>query len=81
MLITNLYLNTDRVLPDILSCTDENFYEFVETFLGSLHARILQYQHINSVLCFLVSEEPYDMLTVDIDDLELEKLTKEVLFD
>ena len=70
MSIANVFIHIDGEIAEILSYTNEKFYKFVETCLGSLHARILQCQHINSIPCFLLTEAPCSMFLLDIDDPE-----------
>ncbi|CAF1245692.1 unnamed protein product [Rotaria sordida] len=78
MSLTNIYLDTSRLPDDILSYTDQRFYDFVESFLGKLHSRLLAQLHISSVPCFLLTENPCAIFNMDIDDEILEKLSKEI---
>ncbi|CAF3331205.1 unnamed protein product [Rotaria sp. Silwood2] len=78
MFVTNFYLNTSRLPHDVLSYTDQDFYNFVEMFLGKLHARLLSYLHINSVPCFLLTENPCSIFSLDIEDEVLEQLSREI---
>ncbi|CAF1345205.1 unnamed protein product [Rotaria sordida] len=77
MSVAHYYLNTSQLPNDVLSYTDQDFYNFVEMFLGKLHARLLSYLHISSVPCFLLTENPCAILTLDIDDEVLEQLSQE----
>ncbi|CAF4947978.1 unnamed protein product, partial [Rotaria sp. Silwood1] len=78
MSLTNIYLDTSRLPDDVLSYTDQRFYDFVESFLGKLHSRLLAQLHISSVPCFLLTENPCAIFNMDIDDEILEKLSKEI---
>ncbi|CAF1369097.1 unnamed protein product [Rotaria sp. Silwood1] len=78
MFVTNFYLNTSRLPNDVLSYTDQDFYNFVEMFLGKLHAHLLSYLHINSVPCFLLTENPCSIFSLDIEDEVLEQLSREI---
>ncbi|CAF2639590.1 unnamed protein product [Rotaria sp. Silwood2] len=78
MSFTSFYLDTSRLPDDVLSYTDQVFYNFVEMHLGKLHARLLSYLHISSVPCFLLTENPCGIFALDIDDEVLEQLSQEV---
>ncbi|CAF3587897.1 unnamed protein product [Rotaria socialis] len=74
----SFFLDTSRLPDDVLSYTDEVFYTFVEVHLGRIHARLLSYLQIRSVPCFLLTENPCEILTLDIDDKVLEQMSQEI---
>jgi hypothetical protein len=80
MSLTNFFFDLGRVPDDVLSYTDQSFYDFVETFTGKIHARILALLHISSVPCFLLTENPCAILTMDIEDEMLRTLNQEACF-
>ncbi|CAF3565499.1 unnamed protein product [Rotaria socialis] len=74
----SFFLDTSRLPDDVLSYTDEAFYNFVEVHLGRINARLLSYLQISSVPCFLLTENPCEILTLDIDDEVLEQMSQEI---
>ncbi|CAF1200566.1 unnamed protein product [Didymodactylos carnosus] len=52
----------------------------VRDLLGCLHARLLQFRHIDSVPCFLLTHDVCDVLKVEIDDTELDAIRDEICY-
>ncbi|CAF3952745.1 unnamed protein product [Rotaria sp. Silwood2] len=69
--------NDGNVLPDnVMEFQDERFFEFVKGFAGEKLATLLEYQDIKNVHCLLASDDPFEILSYDSDDLlELKKKT------
>ncbi|CAF0975179.1 unnamed protein product [Didymodactylos carnosus] len=75
-----IYFDLDKLSSNALSFTDQQFYDLVKDLLGGSQAKLLAYQHINSVPCFLMSDDVCDILNYDIDDPELDEIREEICF-
>ena len=75
-----IFHDTAELPTDVLSLVDGKFYDFVHEKLGEYQSTLLKIQQINSVACFLVTNDPCQVLNLSIDDDDLKMLKKHVCF-
>ena len=75
-----VYHDTKTLPRNILTLVDDDFYHFVEQRLGAAQAMLLKIQQISSVPCFLLSDDPCEVLNLNIDDDELNGLKRKMCF-
>ena len=81
MMFTQTVLYDTRDLPpDVLTLIDDQFYDFVQGRLGEHQSSLLKLQEINSVPCFLLTDDPCQVLNLNIDDIEVKMLKKHICF-
>ncbi|CAF1068711.1 unnamed protein product [Didymodactylos carnosus] len=77
---SSIFYDLQSLPEEALSYTDLKFYDMVRDLLGCSHARLLQFQHINSVPCFLLTDDVCDVLKMEIDDTELDAIRDEICY-
>lgn len=55
---------------NVSTLVDEDFYSFVQERLGDCQSELLKIQQINSVPRFLFTDDPCQVLNLNIDDHE-----------
>jgi hypothetical protein len=75
-----VFYDTHDLPSDVLSLIDHQFYDFVQGRLGEHQSSLLKLQEINSVPCFLLTNDSCEVLNVNIDDIEVNLLKKHVCF-
>src|ERR1700722_15822356 len=80
MSTTNIYFDVERLPPDILSYVDDQFYDLAKAYLGQGRSDLLKIQEINSVPCFLMTDDVSEILHMDIDCDELMNIKKNLCF-
>ena len=76
----NVFYETKHLPVNVLTLVDDDFYEFVEQRLGIYQSLLLKTQQINSVPCFLLTNDPCEVLNLDIDDNDLNVLKTKICF-
>ncbi|CAF1510688.1 unnamed protein product [Rotaria sordida] len=76
----NIFHETKDLPTNVLTLVDDLFYEFVEQRLGLYQSLLLKIQEINSVPCFLLINDPCEVLNLDIKDDNLNLLKKKICF-
>ncbi|CAF1477441.1 unnamed protein product [Rotaria magnacalcarata] len=70
-----------RDLPtNVLTLVDDMLYAFVEQCLGLYQSLLLKIQQINSVPCFLLTNDPCEVLNLNINDDDLNALKTKNMF-
>ena len=80
MFTQTVFYDTRDLPPDVLTLIDDQFYDFVQGRLGEHQSSLLKLQEINSVPCFLLTDDPCQVLNLNIDDNEVKLLKKHVCF-
>ena len=80
MVTQTVFYDTRDLPPDVLTLIDDQFYDFVQGRLGEYQSSLLKLQEINSVPCFLLTDDPCQVLNLNIDDNEVKLLKKHVCF-
>jgi hypothetical protein len=80
MFTQTIFYDTQDLPSDVLSLIDHQFYDFVQGRLGENQQSLLKLQEINSVPCFLLTNDPWEVLNLNIDDIEVNLLKKHVCF-
>jgi len=63
-------LNKNLDIPqNIMELEDDRFFKFVKQFSGEKVAVLLEFQDINNVECLMACKDPFEILTLDSDDL------------
>ena len=63
-------LNKKFIIPEnLLELEDDQFFEFVDQFVGNKVTNILKFQDITNANCFLTCDDPLEVLNYDSDDL------------
>jgi hypothetical protein len=76
---TNVF-DTNKLSDDVLSLTDDKFYDFVKEVLGKTAADLLKIQAINNVPSFLLSNDLCGVIELDIVSEELDDLRQKISF-
>ncbi|CAF3692164.1 unnamed protein product [Rotaria socialis] len=76
----NIFHETKCLPSNVLTLVDDMFYEFVEQHLGVYQSLLLKTQQINSVPCFLLINDPCDILNLNINDDDLNILKRKICF-
>lgn len=76
----NVFYETKHLPVNVLTLVDDAFYEFVEQRLGIYQSLLLKIQQINSVPCFLLTNDPCEVLNFNIDDNDLNVLKTKICF-
>ncbi|CAF2902885.1 unnamed protein product [Rotaria sp. Silwood2] len=76
----NLFYDSNDLPSNVLTLIDDKFYDFVEQHLGMYQSLLLKIQQINSVSCFLLTDDPCHILSLSINDNELYELKKHICF-
>jgi len=76
----SVFYDTRDLPTNVLTLVDDNFYDFVEQRLGVFQSMLLKIQHINSVPCFLLTDDPCDILNLNADDNDLNVLRQQICF-
>jgi hypothetical protein len=80
MSFQNVFHETRDLPVNVLTLVDNNFYEFVEQHLGVYQSLLLKIQQINSVPCFLLTNDPCEILNFNINDDDLNVLKTKICF-
>ena len=80
MVTQTVFYDTRDLPPDVLTLIDDQFYDFVQGRLGEYQSSLLKLQEINSVPCFLLTDDPCQVLNLNIDDNEVKLLKRHVCF-
>ncbi|CAF1539515.1 unnamed protein product, partial [Adineta steineri] len=67
--MTRVSLDTSRLPHDVLTYTDQRFFDFIERFCGKDEADLLSLQAIRSVDSFLAIENVYSIFALDSEDV------------
>ena len=76
----SVFYDTANLPVNVLTLVDEDFYSFVQERLGDCQSELLKIQQINSVPCFLFTDDPCQILNLNIDDHEVKLLKKQICF-
>ncbi|CAF3441905.1 unnamed protein product [Rotaria socialis] len=76
----NVFHETRDLPTNVLTLVDDTFYDFVERRLGMYQSLLLKIQQINSVPCFLLTNDPCEVLNLNIDDDDLNVLKRKICF-
>ena len=68
--MTRTSLDTSKLPQDILTYTDKQFYDFVESFCGQDASDLLSIQAIRSVDSFLHIQDIYSIFEIDSEDIK-----------
>jgi hypothetical protein len=75
-----IFYDTQDLPSNVLSLIDHQFYDFVQGRLWKHQSSLLKLQEINSVPCFLLTNDPCAVLNLNIDDIEVNLLKKHLCF-
>ena len=78
--LQELYFHPHKLPLEILTCVDDDFYDFIEYLIGPTLSRLLRVQEINSVPILLMTADVFDHLFLKINDFETDLLRQELLF-
>ncbi|CAF4106004.1 unnamed protein product [Adineta steineri] len=73
-------LNPNNLPEDILTFSDDKFYNYVKNLLGEATAGVLNAQCINNVPSFLLSENICELIELGSNSEELEEIRKKTTF-
>ena len=76
----NIFHETRDLPTNVLTLVDDSFYAFVEQRLGVYQSMLLKIQQINSVPCFLLTNDPCEILNLNIKDDDLDTLKTKICF-
>jgi len=68
--MTRISLEISRLPQDVLTYTDEQFFEFIESFCGKDGSDLLSIQAIRSVDSLLSIQDVYSIFELDSDDVQ-----------
>ena len=68
--MTRVSLDTSRLPKDVLTYTDKQFFEFIQSFCGKDGTDLLSIQAIRSVDSFLSIQDIYSIFELDSDDVQ-----------
>ena len=77
---TNVCLIVETLPPDIRSYIDEQFCSFVSEVLGKSFSNLLEILQNNSTSCFLMTDDLFHILDLDVDHQPLTDLKKSICF-
>lgn len=77
---TTYSFNTNNLPKDVLSYTDDKFYDFVKELLGQSAADLLNIQAINNVPSFLLSDDVCDIIELAVESKEIDALREKISF-
>ncbi|CAF3876645.1 unnamed protein product [Rotaria sp. Silwood1] len=77
---TTYSFNTNNLPDDVLSYTDNKFYDFVKELLGQSAAELLKIQAINNVPSFLLSDDVCDIIELAVESEEIDALREKISF-
>jgi hypothetical protein len=80
MISQNVFYDTKNLPANILTLVDDDFYNFVEQRLGVHQSSLLKLQQINSVPCLLLTNDPCEILNLNIDDDDFNLLKTKMCF-
>jgi hypothetical protein len=80
MFSQSVFYDTADLPVNVLNLIDQQFYSFVQERLGECQSELLKIQQINSVPCFLLTDDPCQVLNLNIDDNEVKLLKKQICF-
>ena len=80
MFSPSVFYDTADLPVNVLTLIDQQFYSFVQERLGECQSELLKIQQINSVPCFLLTDDPCQVLNLNIDDNEVKLLKKQICF-
>ena len=80
MFSLSVFYGTADLPVNVLALIDQQFYSFVQERLGECQPALLKIRQINSVPCFLVTDDPCQVLNLNIDDNEVKILRKQICF-
>ena len=77
---TTYCVNTSNLPDDVLTYTDEKFYNFVKEKLGQSAVDLLNLQAINNVPSFLLSDDLFDIIEHAVASKEIKILREKISF-
>ncbi|CAF1628544.1 unnamed protein product [Didymodactylos carnosus] len=77
---TTYSLNTNNLPEDVLSYTDDKFYNFIREVLGQSAADLLNIQTTNNVPSFLLSDDVCDITEHAVEPEEIDVLREKISF-
>jgi hypothetical protein len=80
MFSQSVFYDTADLPVNVLNLIDQQFYSFVQERLEECQSELLKIQQINSVPCFLLTDDPCQVLNLNIDDNEVKLLKKQICF-